>query len=276
MIIDTIVTDLDDTLLNERSEISDFSLDVMRECLKRGIRVIPASGRARVSMEPFMRRLNTGLPYIACNGAQLVNADHTPMETLFLPAPVAREICAYLQSENCFSQVYRDDFIYYAEETDVSRNYQRATGMEGFAVGDLQAFLTFDTPKILCISEPEKIAGIYPKMTAEFEGRAIFAISKPWFLEAEPPGATKGEALAKLANHMEIDPAKTLAFGDSMNDLSMLAYARYSVAMGNARDEVRRAARYLCGSNHEDGMARFVLRHVLDGLTEEGQQVDSD
>jgi hydroxymethylpyrimidine pyrophosphatase-like HAD family hydrolase len=62
---------------------------------------------------------------------------------------------------------------------------------------------------------------------------------------------------------MGIVPERTLVFGDSLNDLSMLGFSEHSVAMGNARGEVRDAARYICGSNHEDGVARFVLSHLL-------------
>jgi hydroxymethylpyrimidine pyrophosphatase-like HAD family hydrolase len=43
----------------------------------------------------------------------------------------------------------------------------------------------------------------------------------------------------------------------------MLAYAAHSVAMGNARPEVRQAARYVCEPNAVDGVARFVEAHVL-------------
>lgn len=263
MIADTIITDMDDTLFNEAGEMSEFTFKIMRQCKERGIRVIPSSGRAQASMERFMRRLDTKLPYIACNGAQLVNADHSTMEMLTLPAETAREVCAYLQGHGCYVQVYRDACFYYEEECDISQSYQKSTGTEGVAVGDMQAFLTFDTPKVLSVNEPEIIAELYAHAKEWFGDRVTFTISKPYFLEAAPPEANKGAALLKLAARIGIDPEKTFVFGDSLNDLSMLAFTPNSVAMGNARDEVKQAARYVCRPNSEDGMARFVQEYLL-------------
>ena len=57
--------------------------------------------------------------------------------------------------------------------------------------------------------------------------------------------------------------------------LSMLNFAVNSVAMGNARDDVKKAARHVCATNAQDGVARFVARHVLgDPLPEGGTALD--
>lgn len=266
MRIDTIVTDMDDTLFKKEGKLSDFALEVMRECGRRGIRVIPSSGRAQASMEPYMRQLDTGLPYIACNGAQIVNADHTMMEELVLPAALARELCAFWEGEGIYVQAYRGDVFYYSKEGVASRGYKRSSGMTGVEVGDLANFLTFDTPKLLAVGEPEGIARLYRLSRERYGERLVFTISKPYFCEATLPEATKGAALARLAKRLGIVPERTMVFGDSLNDLSMLAFTPHSVAMGNGRDEVKKAARFICGPNSQDGMALFVKERVLDPL----------
>ena len=263
MVVDTIITDMDDTLFNEEGKISEFTLGVMKKCLEQGIRVIPSSGRAQASMEPYMRQLNTGLPYIACNGGQLVNADHTLMDNLCLSPQVAQDICAYLAANDYYAQVYRDEYVYYAQECTPSEDYKRSSGLKGEAVGDLVKFITFDTPKVLCISDPKRIEELYPRIVEHFSNVATFSISKPFFLEAMPPEATKGAAIHRLAAKMPISPEKTFVFGDSLNDISMLAYTKNSVAVGNARDEVKAVARYICRPNSEDGMARFIQENLL-------------
>lgn len=263
MHIQTIVTDLDDTLFDGDGRISDYTLSVMRRCVERGIRVIPASGRAQASMEPFVRQLDTGVPYIACNGAQLVSADHKVMQTHFLDAALAREVCAFLEQNGCYVQAYRNECFYYAEECDPAKSYKKSSGMKGVAVGDLVRFLTFPVPKLLSVNHPQEIATLYPVACERFQGRVTFTVSKPYFLEAEPPGVSKGAALKELARQIDIDPQTTLAFGDSLNDVTMLAFTPNSVAMGNARDEVKKAAAYVCGSNTQDGLAKFIEQHVL-------------
>ena len=262
--IDTIVTDMDGTLLNPQRVISDYTLEVLNACKQKGIRVIPASGRTRASMRPHVERLNSGMPYIGGNGSEIVGADHQLIQQLSMEIPLARELCTRLAVEGFHVQVYGDDAFYYARECAASESYKRSSGLPGEAVGDLAAFLNFRTPKILAIGEPALVERMMPVMSSAYEGRATFTVSEVNFLEAEPIGATKGEALRRLAAMRgDIVPERTVAFGDSLNDLSLLTFTPHSVAMGNARQELKDAAAWVCGPNSEDGLARFLQEHVL-------------
>ena len=263
MTIDTIVTDLDDTLLDGSGQLSAYTIEVMAEVKRRGIRLIPCSGRTHASMYPFLAKLDTGLPYIGGNGSEIVGADHRLIEQLTLDVELAREICAFLEQNGLYVQVYTDEAFYYSAECDIARRYKQSSGMKGVAVGDLCAFLDFATPKVLSVGEPEDVLRLMPLANERFLGRATFTMSKPYFLEAEPPGATKGEALLRLADRIGIVPERTVAFGDSLNDKSLLAFTPNSVAMANAIPELRQAAAYVCRPNTEDGVARFVAEHIL-------------
>lgn len=108
MTIDTIVTDLDDTLLDGSGQLSGYTLEVMAEVKRRGIRLIPCSGRTHASMYPFVAKLDTGLPYIGGNGSEIVGADHRLIEQLTLDVELAREICAFLSENGLYVQVYTD------------------------------------------------------------------------------------------------------------------------------------------------------------------------
>ena len=66
-----------------------------------------------------------------------------------------------------------------------------------------------------------------------------------------------------LADRIGIVPERTVAFGDSLNDKSLLAFTPNSVAMANAIPELRAAAAHVCRPNTEDGVARFVAEHIL-------------
>ncbi len=269
MLIDTIVSDMDDTLLDDDCKLTPYTLDVLKRCTQRGIRVIPASGRAMDSMRPYLEQLNTGCPAIGCNGAQLIAPDLTLMSCQEFDAALAREICAFMQENGFYTQVYKDDFFYYATECEPSKQYKKSSGMKGKAVGDLLAFLTFSTPKVLGITHPEDVARLLPIAEERFAGRAAFSVSKPYFLEAEPPNVSKGNALRQLFGLIGLNPERTLVFGDSLNDLSMLAFTPNSVAMENGRPEVKAAARYICKPNHENGVARFIEDYVFNASGEE-------
>lgn len=270
MKIDTIVTDMDGTLLAPGSVLSEYTIRVMNECKRRGIRLIPASGRTHPSMRPYLEKLDTGMPYIGGNGSEIIGADHRVIEQLTFDVELAREIITCLQQEGFYVHVYGDDAFYFEAECTASNNYKKSSGMKGVAVGDLCEFLHFATPKVLSVSEPERVERLLPVMSKRFEGRATFTVSEPYFLEAEPIGATKGEALGRLSKMRgDIVPERTIAFGDSLNDMSLLAFTPNRVAMGNARQELKDFAAYVCPPNSEDGLARFIEEHVLH--TREGE-----
>ena len=264
MIIDTIVTDMDGTLLAPGPKISDYTMRVMNECKRRGIRIIPASGRTRSSVRPYVEQLDTGMPYISCNGAEIVSADHQMLHQAVLDLDLQREIVEYMQNAGFYIQVYRDDCFYYAAECRHSQNYKKSSGMTGIAVGDLLSFLHFPTPKILTINDPDEVQRMLPIVSEKFAGRVEFTISEANFLEAEPVGACKGNALKRLAEMRgDIVPERTLTFGDSLNDISMLTWAKYGVAVGNAWPQVKAAVSLTCDTNQNQGVARFICEHVL-------------
>ncbi|NCB05701.1 MAG: HAD family phosphatase [Clostridia bacterium] len=267
MHITAIAFDMDGTLLDGQSRITPYTERVLQQALAQGIAVIPASGRAPASMRKYLEQLQTGLPYIACNGATLVGADHQILEELTIPNEIAREFVTYMQQQGCYVQTYHGDAFYYACECRHSEDYKHSSGMEGVAVDDLNAFLTFCPPKLLAVDDPEKIARLYPLAIERFKDRMTLTMSAPYFLEALPLGATKGDGLRRLSKWLPIDPETLLTFGDSLNDIAMIEYAAHGVAMDNAREETKRAARYVCLPNTEDGVARFIEQHVLQGVT---------
>lgn len=76
MQVQAVVFDLDDTLLRDDRTISPYTVDVIRRVAAAGIHVIPASGRARDSMRPFVEQLGCASLYIACNGAEVWTPTH--------------------------------------------------------------------------------------------------------------------------------------------------------------------------------------------------------
>jgi hydroxymethylpyrimidine pyrophosphatase-like HAD family hydrolase len=77
-------------------------------------------------------------------------------------------------------------------------------------------------------------------------------------IELGPPGADKGTGLSWLCDHLAIDPADALVYGDEINDLAMMRIAGRSVAVANAAPSVLAAADETCASNADDGVAAHI------------------
>ena len=78
-----------------------------------------------------------------------------------------------------------------------------------------------------------------------------------------PFGVTKGSMLPLLLDKLGVNRDELIAFGDNYNDMTMIGYAGFGVAMGNAEEDVKKIANYVCESNDEDGVAKTMAKYVL-------------
>ena len=78
-------------------------------------------------------------------------------------------------------------------------------------------------------------------------------------IELNSRGAQKGLALAALCRETGVSMEQTMAFGDGLNDISVLRAAKIGIAMGNAAQEIRAIADYVTDTNDHDGVAAALL-----------------
>ena len=269
-----ITFDLDDTLLRDDLSISTYTVQVLRTLTRRGIAIIPASGRAYLSMRPFVDQLDCVSLYSACNGAEIRDGrTHTLLQSEAFSVSLAQEIAAFGKTHRCYAQTYDDSRFFFNEHTLWAERYASASMLEGVCVGDLEQYIQEPRNKILMMADPEKIAAMLVEAQARFSGRASVTCSKPWFLEFNPLRATKGIALQAEAEMLGFSSQNVIAFGDSLNDLSMLLSAGWSVAVANGREEVRNQCCAVCPDNNQDGVASYLaaLFRLKESDLEEGK-----
>ena len=253
-----VIFDLDDTLLRDDRTISDYTVGVLRQASARGIHVIPASGRACRSMEPFVRQLDCASLFVACNGAEVWSPDVTLLDQVQMDVDIAREVARFAQERGCYIQTYAGPHFYYNMKGSWAEAYAASSMLDGIYVGDLERYLSGPTSKLLVMDEPDHVARYLTEARAQFDGRLSVSCSKPYFLEFNPLLATKGHALTLCAARLGFDVSEAVAFGDSLNDLSMLQCAGLGVAVANARDDVKCLCGDVCLSNQEDGVAHYI------------------
>ena len=262
MTVDAIAFDLDDTLLRDDRSISPYTLSVLRQAAEKGIRVIPASGRTRDSMRGFVDQIGCATCFISCNGAEVWSPEKVLLMQELLDVPLALEVARFAEDHGCYAQTYAEDCFFYNREGAWARAYAESSELRGVYVGPLTDYIAQPTPKILMMDTPERIAALLREAQSAFAGRLSLTCSKPYFLEANPLRATKGNALCWCAARFGFSMAHAVAFGDSLNDLSMLTAAGRGVAVANARPDVLAQVRATCGSNQEDGVARYIEQFI--------------
>jgi Cof subfamily protein (haloacid dehalogenase superfamily) len=203
-----------------------------------------------------------GDPVICYQGAVVVDGDGTWIRHVPIPLDVAREALSFAAEEGYGPNVYVGDELYVAEVTQHARDYAGFQHLPIHAVGDLQAWLDEPPTKLVLVGDPDALDGVEVRAKAEFGDRLYISKSLPFFLEFAAAGVTKGAGLDFLAGRMGFTPAETIAFGDGENDVELVEWADYGIAVANAQERVKAVADWIGPSAREEGVAE-VLEALL-------------
>lgn len=264
MDIKLVAVDLDDTLLDKSNKVSPRTADVIRKAVAQGVTVTVATGRMYQSAVRFARQLELDVPIITYNGA-LIKACLSE-EVLFerpIELETARGVLQLFKKHGWYIQSYIDDILCVEEINDKARYYEQMTKVEAIAVGDMVYNPQKAPTKLLAIAEPSEIEVMWQTIAAEFGDKLYITKSKANYLEMAHPSVNKGQALGFLADKLNITREQIMAVGDSLNDLDMIKYAGWGVAMGNAVERVKNSAQAVTLCNHEDGVAEAIIKYVL-------------
>jgi Cof subfamily protein (haloacid dehalogenase superfamily) len=240
------------------------TLKAARAARESGLRMLVATGRMFRSVRPYVERLGWDEPVVCYQGA--VVAD--PLTGRFLrhepiPVELAKETIATVKEEGFHVNCYVDDELYVARVTPEAESYADFQNLPVHPVGDLVKWLSEPPTKLVAVGEPAALDALEERMKARFAGRLYISKSLPYFLEFASPDVTKGSGLAFLAEHLGFGADETVALGDGENDVELLEWAGYAVAVANAHERVLAVADFVCPSVTEEGVAQ-VLDAFLD------------
>ncbi len=216
------------------------------------------------SVLPYLARAGLDDPVVCYQGA--VVADPTTGEFLRhvpIPQELALEAIDAVDAEGFHLNCYVDDELYVAEVTEEARAYADFQNLEIHPVGPLGAWLRSDPTKLVAVGEPHALDGLEVRMKERFGERLYISKSLPYFLEFAHPAVTKASGMDFLAERLGVSAAQTLAFGDGENDVELLEWAGYAVAVENAHERVLAVADLVCPRDTDEGVAR-VLEAYLD------------
>jgi Cof subfamily protein (haloacid dehalogenase superfamily) len=183
-----------------------------------------------------------------------------------IPLELARETIKALNEERVGLNCYVDDELYVSKITPEARRYADFQELELHPVGDLLEWLDRPPTKLVVIGDPEPLDELKRRMLERFGGRLYISKSLPYFLEFASPEVTKAAGMEFLAEQLGFAQERTIAFGDGENDIELVDWAGYGVAVENAHELVKKVADFVCPSVDQEGVAQ-VLEAYLDSRT---------
>ncbi|WP_405352943.1 Cof-type HAD-IIB family hydrolase [Ruminococcus sp.] len=263
-----IALDIDGTLTNSQKEITPRTRYALIEAQKRGKKVVLASGRHPIGIQEIAKDLMVDKyeGYImAFNGGKIL--DCTTGQTIVskdFPKEYLSDILSVLKDSKLTVHTYDDKKIITGGNLNDYSNVERdILKMEMVVVDDFMAAIPEKINKLLLSGEPNEIDKYNEILAKRYDGLLDVYKSAPYFLEIMPFGVTKGSMLPMLLEKLDITSEELIAFGDNYNDMTMIGYAGLGVAMGNAEEDVKKIANYVCETNDDDGVAKTVEKLVL-------------
>lgn len=272
--MELIVFDLDGTLLNRHSVLSDTTRDTLRQLAGRGIAYTVATGRTLHAARDLLDGAEFNLPHIYKNGVMIwqPDSDQYSHSKLLSMGEIRRIIEAFIaQGVTPFiftvapgnrHAVYH---LPWQSEPERRLAYDMATsrGLEVQPVEQMPA--DADITNISALGSAAAITAVRQQVDHEhhlvaYAGVAIESEQLHW-IDIHHSDASKGGAIEQLKQDLGV--SRVICFGDSDNDLSMFAMADESYAPSNAKGEVKDAATAVIGHHDEDGIAEFLQRRFL-------------
>jgi Cof subfamily protein (haloacid dehalogenase superfamily) len=258
-----IATDFDRTLVWEDGRLHERTVAALLRSRAAGLHVVVVTGRMAQSLRRALGSVALHDPAICYQGAVVTDGEWRWLRHEPIPLELAREAIAAVGEEGYSPNVYVDDELYVAKETQAAINYAGFQHIQFHVVGDLLAWLELPPTKLVCVGDPDELDVAEVRLKERFGDRLYISKSLPFFLELAAPGVTKGAGLDFLSARMGFTRDETIAFGDGENDVELVKWAGYGIAVENAHERVKAVADWICPPAAEEGVAQ-VIESVLE------------
>jgi Cof subfamily protein (haloacid dehalogenase superfamily) len=262
--ISLVLADVDGTLVTEDKILTERARKAVIALQEAGIRFAITSGRPPLGMAMLFDVLDIETPIAGFNGGLFVERDLTILEEKTVPADVARQAIDLMRAHGLDTWVYsgNDWLITKAIAPHVAREAWTVK-FQPKVVADVREHLQ-QVAKVVGVSDDlEKVQRCEAEAQAAFGQRATATRSQPYYLDVTNKNANKGAVVEYLSQHVGVPEAEIATIGDQQNDVLMFKRSGFSIAMGNASDEVKAQAIAVTDSYNNEGFAKAMESFIL-------------
>ncbi|KAK3161887.1 hypothetical protein QOZ80_1BG0082730 [Eleusine coracana subsp. coracana] len=270
-----IFLDMDGTLLNSKSQVTERNAEALREARSRGVNIVIATGKARPAVIDALSMVDlagrTGIvsessPGVFLQGLLVYGLEGRQIYKRNLDQEVCREAFLYSLEHKIPLVAFGQDHCYSMfDDPLVDSLHDVYHEPKAKIVPSIDQLLeTAEIQKVLFLETPEGISSaLRPHWAKAIEGRAHVVQAQPDMLEIVPPSTSKGNGVKILLNHLGIGPDEVMAIGDGENDIEMLQLASLGVALANGSEKTKAVANVIGATNDEDGVAQAIYDYAF-------------
>jgi Cof subfamily protein (haloacid dehalogenase superfamily) len=259
------LADVDGALVTKDKVLTEAAKAAVRELDHAGVAFAITSGRPPRGMSMLIEPLALRTAVAGFNGGVLVNPDLSVIESHPLDPAVAKQSVELITAQGLDVWVYTET-EWLIRDRDAP-HVARETWTVKFDAKVVASFTDVHLSravKIVGISDDFELVAACEKAAQESLGvKASAARSQPYYLDVTHPLANKGTVVETLSKLLAIPSAQIATIGDMPNDVLMFRKSGFSIAMGNASDEVKAQASVVTASNENEGFAKAMRKYVL-------------
>jgi Cof subfamily protein (haloacid dehalogenase superfamily) len=263
--ISLVVSDVDGTLVTTEKALLPGTIAAVRRLNERGIGFSLCSSRPPFGLRMMIEPLQLKLPFGGYNAGAIVETDFTVVEQKLLPPETAKQAVDIFQTHgiDCWVFVGNEWVVTNRQGDHVDHEVRTIQTLPTVVPSFTDAHFRAVGKIVGASNDHDRVARVERVMREALDGEANAVRSQPYYCDVIAPGIDKGRIIEVLSARLQVPRAEIAVLGDMENDLQMFAKAGFSIAMGNASPEVKRAADAVTLSNEEEGWARAIERHIL-------------
>lgn len=258
-----IAIDLDGTTLNQDSMITSKTKETLKKAINAGHHVSIATGRPFRMSHHFYQQLELTTPMVNFNGAlvHIPNQHWDGERETLINREIAFEILSQKKQLNLDFIAAENRDTFFIDSFDFFDEKIFASSRPGEKNLLSPKNLTTNPTSLLVRTDKRFAGAVSAELTRQF---GSYVDVRTWggptaILEIVSKGIQKAKGVQEIANYLSIDQKDVIAFGDEHNDLELLDYAGWGVAMANGTDQLKGIANDVTPlSNQEDGLAVYL------------------
>src|SRR5580658_10963701 len=266
--ISLMLADVDGTLVTEEKVLTKRAQKAVSALQSAGIRFAITSGRPPLGMAMLFDALKLDTPIAGFNGGLFVERDLTILQQKTVPPDIARQAIELMRDHGLDTWVYsgNDWLITKIDAPHVAREAWTVK-FEPKVVADVAEHLQ-QVAKIVGVSDDlDRVRRCEAAAQAAFGQHATATRSQPYYLDVTNKDANKGAVVEYLSTHLGVPAQEIAAIGDQPNDVLMFKRSGFSIAMGNASDEVKAQATAVTDSYNDEGFAKAIEAFIIGSTT---------
>jgi Cof subfamily protein (haloacid dehalogenase superfamily) len=265
--ISLVLADVDGTLVTEEKILTTRAQSAVKALHDAGIHFAITSGRPPLGMAMLFDALDLATPIAGFNGGLFVKRDLAILEQKTVPAEFAEQAIDLIREHGLGAWVYSgNDWLVTRSDTPHVAREAWTVKFKPKVVARFDGVL-HQVAKIVGVSDDhERVRRCEADAQAAFGRRATANRSQPYYLDITNKDANKGAVVAYLSRHLDVPAEQIATIGDQPNDVLMFKRSGFSIAMGNASDEVKAQAAAVTDSYNDDGFAKAMERFILDPM----------